>query len=118
MGSSEVDRSSQLLRGVLDLCLLALLAESPRYGYEIVRRLEERGLALVAGGSIYPALSRLEQAGLIEGYWQPSADGPRRKYYRLRPAGRQELVRWAREWEVFRDGVDAVIAAGSVVSPS
>jgi PadR family transcriptional regulator, regulatory protein PadR len=114
----SVERSSQLLRGVLDLCLLALMSERACYGYEIVRQLEARGLSLVAEGSVYPALSRLEGAGLIEGYWERSADGPRRKYYRLLPAGRRQLDSWADEWEVFRDGVDAIVAAGVVRSGS
>lgn len=108
-----MDRSSQWLRGVLDVCLLALLAEGPRYGYEVVRRLEERGLALVAEGSVYPALSRLERHALIEGYWAEAVGGPPRRYYRLRRAGADRLRAWAGEWEVFRDGVDAIIRAGT-----
>lgn len=80
-------RSTQLLKGTLDMCLLALLARQPCYGYEIVQHLAHRGLTLVSEGSIYPLLSRLQQQGAIEGYLVPSTEGPSRKYYRLLPAG-------------------------------
>lgn len=104
-----MENSSQLLRGVLDMCLLALLAQRSCYGYEIVRQLEVRGLSLVAEGSVYPALSRLERAGLIEGHWAASAGGPRRKYYRVGRAGREQLAQWSQHWEEFRDAVDGIV---------
>lgn len=103
------NRSTQLLKGVLDMLLLALIAEGPRYGYEMVQALSRRGLDLVSEGSIYPVLGRLEKAGLIEGYFEPSPQGPRRKYYRLRPRGREVLDRWVDEWRRFAAGVTAVL---------
>lgn len=102
-------RSSQLLRGVLDLCILALIDEGPCYGYEIVRRLEERGLVLVREGSIYPLLSRLQRARYIEGYLVPSTEGPQRKYYRITEVGRRALRSWVSEWEEFAESVDKVV---------
>ena len=62
-------RRSQMLRGVLDLCLLAVLDEGPAYGYEMTKRLRDRGLASVGEGSIYPLLGRLER----EGWSRPTA---------------------------------------------
>ena len=59
-------RRTQLLRGVLDLCLLAVMEEGPAYGYEMTKRLRERGLSIVGEGSIYPLLARLEREGLVE----------------------------------------------------
>ena len=56
-------RRSQFLRGVLDLCLLAVLEDEPAYGYEMTKRLRERGLSIVGEGSIYPLLGRLERDG-------------------------------------------------------
>lgn len=103
-------RGSQLLRGVLDLCVLALIAEEPRYGYEIVARMRGRGLALVGEGSIYPLLSRLQKAGYVEGYMVPSKDGPRRKYYSVTSKGKKKLSEWRTEWERFSRSVDQVIA--------
>ena len=60
------------------MCLLALIAEEPCYGYEMVRKLEDRGLALVGEGSIYPLLSRLQKTGLVESFLQESSGGPPR----------------------------------------
>jgi hypothetical protein len=76
-------RRTQLLRGVLDLCLLAVMQEGPAYGYEMTKRLRARGLSTVGEGSIYPLLGRLEREGLVETYRAASDDGgPPRKYYR------------------------------------
>jgi PadR family transcriptional regulator PadR len=105
-------RSSQLLRGVLDVCILALIAERPLYGYEIARQLEARGLELVSEGSIYPLLSRLQRSGHIEGYLVPSNEGPPRKYYRVTPLGRRALRSGVTEWDSFARGVDRVVKGG------
>jgi PadR family transcriptional regulator PadR len=104
-----------LLKGVLDMCLLALIAEEPCYGYEMVRKMEERGLELVGEGSIYPLLSRLQKAGLIEGYTVPSSEGPRRKYYRALPEGEERLKAWREEWEQFSRAVGRVLGGRSRV---
>jgi PadR family transcriptional regulator PadR len=104
---------SQLLKGVLEMCLLALIAEEPRYGYEMTQKLHERGLDLVSEGSIYPLLSRLAKQGLVETYLEGSSGGPQRKYYRLRKEGRQRLARWRREWETLTAGVEAVLNEGT-----
>ena len=106
----EGSRSSQLLRGVLDVCLLAVIADQPAYGYEMTKRLEERGLDVVGEGSIYPALGRLERGGLVASYRETSNGGPPRKYYRLTAAGRRALTEWAGEWARTRSAVDRVLA--------
>jgi PadR family transcriptional regulator, regulatory protein PadR len=105
-------RSSQLLRGVLDVCLLALISEEERYGYELIKQLEGRGLEVVGEGSIYPLLSRLQRARLIEGFSVPSNGGPPRKYYRITPEGRRARDAWVAEWESFSHGVDRVLGGG------
>jgi PadR family transcriptional regulator PadR len=103
-------RQSQLLRGVLDACLLAVIAERPAYGYEMTKRLSDRGLAAVGEGSIYPVLGRLERDRLVESFRQQSdGGGPPRKYYRLTPKGRRRLDAWAEEWTAIRSAVDAVL---------
>jgi PadR family transcriptional regulator PadR len=107
-----VEHSSQLLKGVLDMCLLALIAEEPSYGYEMVDKLEHRGLELVSEGSIYPLLSRLQKKHLIEGYFVESSGGPPRKYYRIAAAGREQLAAWENEWERLSKGVKAVLNGG------
>lgn len=106
----EGQRRTQLLRGVLDLCLLAVIEDGPSYGYEMVRRLEDRGLVAVAQGSIYPLLGRLEREGWVETYRATSDDGPPRKYYRLSDSGRQALRTGIEEWRLTRDSVDQVFA--------
>ena len=107
-----MEHSTQLLKGVLDMCLLALIAEEPSYGYEMVNKLEERGIELVSEGSIYPLLSRLQKRGLIEGYFVESAAGPPRKYYRIGREGTQRLAVWSEEWQRLSTGVDAVLNGG------
>ncbi len=104
-----MEHSSQLLKGVLDMCLLALIGEEPSYGYEMVSKLQDRGLELVSEGSIYPLLSRLQKRGLIEGYFVESRGGPPRKYYRIAPEGRRQLEDWASEWGRVSTGVNAVL---------
>jgi PadR family transcriptional regulator PadR len=99
-----------MLRGVLDLCLLAVIVDEAAYGYEMTRRLRERGLSIVGEGSIYPLLGRLEREGLVETYRGASEGGPPRKYYRPSRAGRVALALGVEEWRAARDAVDAVLA--------
>jgi PadR family transcriptional regulator PadR len=94
------------------MCLLAVIAEEPSYGYEMARKLEGRGLALVGEGSIYPLLSRLQRNGLVETYKAASSGGPPRKYYRIADEGRRQLDSWIEEWRALTDGVDRVITGG------
>ncbi|MGA4957382.1 PadR family transcriptional regulator [Streptomyces lavendulocolor] len=104
-------RRSQLLRGVLDLCLLSLIADRPRYGYEFVEALDAGGLELVSEGSIYPLLARMERAGLVESYRAPSsAGGAPRKYYRLTGGGRAELAHGRAVWGDFTAQVGRVLS--------
>lgn len=108
MATSEA-RRSQLLRGVLDLCLLAVLNDEPAYGYEMTKRLRTRGLSTVGEGSIYPLLGRLERDGLVDTYRAASNGGPPRKYYRLTGDGRSALAAGTSEWRTARDAVDGVL---------
>jgi len=102
-------RRSQLLRGVLDLCLLSVIEDEPAYGYEMTKRLRARGLSIVGEGSIYPLLGRLEREGLVETHRAVSNGGPPRKYYRASDAGRMALAAGIAEWRTARDAVDAVL---------
>jgi PadR family transcriptional regulator, regulatory protein PadR len=102
-------RRTQLLRGVLDLCLLAVMDEGPAYGYEMTKRLRARGLSIVGEGSIYPLLGRLEREGLVETYRAASDGGPPRKYYKPSHEGRAALGEGVSEWQSVRDAVDAVL---------
>lgn len=97
------------------MCLLAIIAEDPSYGYEMVRKMEERGLELVGEGSIYPILSRLQKVGYIEGYMVASKEGPKRKYYRVLPSGEERLEIWREEWERFARAVGLVVGERSQI---
>ncbi len=106
-----VERRSLVLRGVLDLCLLALLQDQPVYGYELTERLADRGLP-VAAGSTYPLLARLEKAGLVVSEQRPSPTGPPRKYHSLSDAGRAALEAGRAEW------LDVAGAVSGLLSPA
>src|ERR1700734_3536782 len=108
MGEAD-SRRSQLLRGVLDICLLAVMSEGPAYGYEMTKRLRTRGLSTVGEGSIYPLLGRLERDGLVEARREASNGGPPRKYYSLSPEGQRALETGVEEWKAARDAVDGAL---------
>jgi PadR family transcriptional regulator, regulatory protein PadR len=108
MGNEE-GRRSQLLRGVLDLCLLAVIGEGQTYGYEMTKRLRGRGLSIVGEGSIYPLLGRLERDALVETRRATSNGGPPRKYYSLSPEGQRALQNGVIEWKATRDAVDGAL---------
>jgi PadR family transcriptional regulator PadR len=94
-GTSDL---TQLLKGVLDLAVLAVLAERDSYGYDVVRRLRETGLNDLGDASVYGTLRRLHQAGALASYAVPSAEGPHRKYYCLTDDGRARMARAASAW--------------------
>jgi PadR family transcriptional regulator PadR len=93
----------ELRRGTLELAVLTVLAPDEAYGYEIGSRLAERtnGILEVTDGTLYPVLYRLERAGLVATRWDTPERGVPRKYYRLTPAGQQELGRLSEEWTTF-----------------
>jgi PadR family transcriptional regulator PadR len=101
-------RHGQWLRGVLDLCVLALLARRESYGYEIAQALDAAGLGRIQGGTLYPVLLRLQRTGLVTAGWREGAAGPARKYYRLTPAGAEALRLSAGEWDGFADAVGRI----------
>ena len=110
---SREPQRSQMLKGILDPCLLAVIAEHEAYGYEIVARLEAAGLGDVAEGTVYPALTRLERGGLLKSERRESASGPPRKYYQLTPSGRRQLDAWREEWAALAASVDSVLGGSA-----
>ncbi|MBB2945536.1 PadR family transcriptional regulator PadR [Actinoplanes lutulentus] len=92
---------TQLLKGVLDLAVLAVLRDDDGYGYDILRRLRAAGLEDVGDASVYGTLRRLFNSGLLTSYVVPSDEGPHRKYYALNVAGREELQRSGKVWQGF-----------------
>lgn len=110
-------KSGHWLHGFLDLCLLALLRPGADYGFGLAQRLAAAGLGEVPGGTLYPALLRLERQGWVEVSWADSVAGPRRKYYALTEQGRQALDRDAQGWRAFRDGIDGLVTGAEAASP-
>lgn len=109
--TEDADRQAQLLRGVLDMCLLALLDREPAHGYELVRRMDAAGFGSVGYGTIYPLLTRMRRLGLVADERQDSSSGPPRKVYALTDSGRQRLDAWQRQWTHFAGTVGAVLTA-------
>jgi PadR family transcriptional regulator len=101
--------TTQLLKGVLDLAVLAVVAERDGYGYDVVRRLREAGLEDVGDASVYGTLRRLFQAGALTSYVVPSDEGPHRKYYGLNDSGRALLERSTKTWQAFAQTMDALL---------
>jgi len=101
--------TTQMLKGVLDLAVLAVLDEKDGYGYDVVRRLREAGLEGVGDASVYGTLRRLFQAGALTSYVVPSDSGPHRKYYGLNDAGRAQLASSGAGWRAFATAVDSLL---------
>jgi PadR family transcriptional regulator PadR len=101
----------ELLKGNTETLLLSLLANGPKYGYQIVKELERRsgGYFSFREGTLYPALHRMERAGLVEGRWEPSPSGQMRRYYYITDKGRRQLEVLQREWRAFTRAVSLVI---------
>jgi PadR family transcriptional regulator, regulatory protein PadR len=95
--------TTQLLKGVLDVAVLAVLHEEDGYGYDILRRLRDGGLDDVGDASVYGTLRRLFDAGLLNSYVVPSEAGPNRKYYGLNKAGRAQLALSMKTWRSFAE---------------
>jgi PadR family transcriptional regulator, regulatory protein PadR len=101
---------AQLRRGALQYCVLALLADGPRYAFDVVRDLGEVAGMVTSEGTIYPLLSRLRREGLVETSWQESSSGPPRRYYDLTPAGDAALDHFIAQWRTFSGAVDHLLA--------
>jgi PadR family transcriptional regulator PadR len=92
-------RDSDLLRGVLDLCVLAVLDIKPAHAYEVVERLRATGFDTVGYGTIYPLVTRLRHQGLVEQVSVASPIGPARKILAVTAAGREAMSAWRTRWE-------------------
>jgi PadR family transcriptional regulator PadR len=103
---------TQLRRGAVEYCVLALLRDDDRYGFELVRDLADTDGLVTSEGTIYPLLARLRRDGTVSTFWQESEAGPPRRYYRLTADGRRALETFTADWVRFRDSVDRVLAGG------
>jgi len=108
--------STQLLKGVLDMAVLAVVHDEDGYGYDIVRRLRDSGLEGVGDASVYGTLRRLYAAGALSTYVVPSEDGPHRKYYGINAEGRALLTRQKATWSQFSATVSELV--GTATAPT
>jgi PadR family transcriptional regulator PadR len=104
---------TQLRRGTLEYCVLALVAEEERYAVDLVSDLGAVQALVTSEGTLYPLLSRLRREGLVTTTWRESDSGPPRRYYRSTEAGRIALRAFRSEWTTFRDAVDSLITKGT-----
>jgi PadR family transcriptional regulator len=100
----------EALKGHLDALILAVLGSEPLHGYAVIEELKRRsgGALTLPEGTVYPALHRLEQAGLLSSSW--SGEGRKRRVYRLTRSGRRELSSRRGEWKTFATTIEAVLA--------
>jgi len=94
-----LEQITEMLKGVLEGCVLEIISRGETYGYEITRRLNTLGFADVVDGTVYTILVRLEKNGLVDINKQPSDMGPPRKFFTLNENGRAELDRFWEKWE-------------------
>lgn len=103
---------SDLPQGTLDLLILKAVAANPQHGYAIAQRLDQvsRGVVQVPEGSLYPALHRLENRGLLAADWKKTDTGREAKFYRLTRKGRKQLEEEAASWQRLTEAVGLILA--------
>lgn len=110
--------TTQLLKGVLDVAVLAAIQEEDGYGYDVVRRLRAAGLDDVGDASVYGTLHRLYAAGALTSYVVPSDGGPHRKYYGINQQGRTMLDEQRASWGNFAATMNGLLAPKAVTKTS
>jgi len=108
--------TTQLLKGVLDVAVLAVVAREDGYGYDVVRRLRSAGLDEVGDASVYGTLRRLYAAGALTSYVVPSEEGPHRKYYGINSQGHGMLADQRTAWKQFSQTMQQLLEPAEVRS--
>ncbi len=101
-----LENLTEMLKGVLEGCVLEIISGGETYGYEITRRLNALGFTDVVEGTVYTILVRLEKNGLVEIEKRPSDLGPPRKFFVLNDAGRAELDAFWSRWQFVSSRID------------
>lgn len=99
---------AQMRKGVLEFCILQLLKQEEMYPSDIIHALKESKL-IVVEGTLYPLLTRLKNAGILDYRWEESKSGPPRKYYKLTELGEQFLTELKQTWEELTNAVNRTI---------
>jgi transcriptional regulator len=113
--AGAADKQSGLVQGTLEMLILKTLDLQPMHGYGIGARIEQisGGVFQVNGGSLFPAIYRLERNGLIKGAWRVTENNRRAKYYTLTAQGRATLKRETRDWEVQTAAIARILQAAA-----
>ncbi len=98
---------AQMRKGVLEFCILEILAKGPAYVSDIINVLKEARL-IVVEGTLYPLLTRQKNSGLLDYHWEESMSGPPRKYYKLTPDGENFLNELESSWEELNESVNKI----------
>ncbi|EOQ19332.1 PadR family transcriptional regulator [Bacillus cereus VDM021] len=104
--------STQMLKGILNGCILAIIQEGEIYGYELTEKLHSYGFHSFSEGTIYPLLLRMQKEGLVTSVLRESTAGPKRKYYQLSELGAKELANFKERWTDLKLSVEKVINKG------
>ncbi|MES2470837.1 MAG: PadR family transcriptional regulator [Patescibacteria group bacterium] len=102
--STSENTKAQMRKGILEFCILLVIARDRVYASEILSELKKADL-IVVEGTLYPLLSRLRSAGLLRHSWEESKSGPPRKYYTLTEAGRESLEELKATWKVLASSI-------------
>ena len=101
-----MENITEMLKGVLEGCVLEIISRKETYGYEITRQLNSLGFSDVVGGTVYTILVRLERNKLVDTEKKPSDMGPPRKFFKLNDAGREELGRFWEKWDFLSSKIN------------
>ncbi len=99
-------------KGVLEMCILAIISREEVYASDIIERLKKENL-IVVEGTLYPMLSRLKKAGHLDHFWLESQAGPPRKYYKLTPSGEEFLNQLTESWNTMVQSVSGLTSKKS-----
>lgn len=105
----QVKDQSQLVRGILEGCILKIIGDGETYGYEIVERLREFGFRDVNEGTVYPLLIRIEKNSWVTHIKRDSPQGPKRKYFQLTQEGRAEVQEFKNQWSQLQHTVNRIL---------
>jgi PadR family transcriptional regulator, regulatory protein PadR len=103
--------ASQVRKGVLELAVLSLLCDKPKYGSQLVEELSAQPALAITAGTVYPLLARLAKGGVVATHWEESPSGPPRKYYALTPSGRSRQGELAGEFRAVAEAM-AILLGG------
>ncbi len=105
----KLANTAQMLKGLLEGCILKIVGDHETYGYEVCEKLENYGFEEISEGSVYPILVRLEKRKLLHSKMKKSPFGPMRKYYFITEDGEEQLKRFISSWNKIKENVESVL---------